>query len=243
MPSFINLLLVRVARGRIIVYYREFLNHLHYFNIYLLLHWCCSLSTDVWVLTHRKGTCRVLLHVSAAWIWRQHHDSDQCAAVFIISFVSTVLLSLRHVADIVSWLLHVLTHADVRPNLQFCFLNPWPPPSVCLSVRYATNRNSEAFCFVEVCPHISLYIVSLWGCEIIIDTKKRKLNWRKTRCLLGNTHGVVTNLSYPSLWQCCAIMTGRLETQHLQSKSTFTAWLTIRTSACINQIINVSVRP
>jgi hypothetical protein len=34
---------------------------------------------------------------------RQHHDSDRCAAVFIISFVSTVLLSLRHVADIVSW--------------------------------------------------------------------------------------------------------------------------------------------
>jgi hypothetical protein len=33
---------------------------------------------------------------------RQHHDSDRCAAVFIISFVSTVLLSLRHVADIVS---------------------------------------------------------------------------------------------------------------------------------------------
>jgi hypothetical protein len=44
------------------------------------------------------------------------HDSDRCAAVFIISFVSTVLLSLRHVADIVSWLLHVLTHAGVRPN-------------------------------------------------------------------------------------------------------------------------------
>jgi hypothetical protein len=35
--------------------------------------------------------------------WRRHHDSDRCAAVFIISFVSTVLLSLRHVADIVSW--------------------------------------------------------------------------------------------------------------------------------------------
>jgi hypothetical protein len=35
--------------------------------------------------------------------WRQHHDSDRCATVFIISFVSTVLLSLRHVADIVSW--------------------------------------------------------------------------------------------------------------------------------------------
>jgi hypothetical protein len=80
------------------------------------VHWCCSLITDVWVLTHRKGTCRVLLHVSAAWSWRQHHDSDRCAAVFIISFVSTVLLSLHQVADIVSWLLHVLTHAGVRPN-------------------------------------------------------------------------------------------------------------------------------
>jgi hypothetical protein len=80
------------------------------------VHWCCSLSTDVWVMTHRKGTCRVLLHVPAAWSWRQHHDSDRCAPVFIISFVSTVLLSLRHVAYIVSWLLHVLTHAGVRPN-------------------------------------------------------------------------------------------------------------------------------
>jgi hypothetical protein len=49
--------------------------------------------------------------------WRQHHDSDRCEAVFIISFVSTVLLSLCHVADIVSWLLHVLTHAGVRPTL------------------------------------------------------------------------------------------------------------------------------
>jgi hypothetical protein len=48
--------------------------------------------------------------------WRQHHDSDRCAAVFIISFVSTVLISLRHVADIESWLLHVLTHAGVRPT-------------------------------------------------------------------------------------------------------------------------------
>jgi hypothetical protein len=82
------------------------------------VHWCCSLSTDVWVLLHRKGTCRVLLHVSAAWSWRQHHDSDRCATVYIISFVSTVLLSLRRVADIVSWLLHVLTHAGKRPTLD-----------------------------------------------------------------------------------------------------------------------------
>jgi hypothetical protein len=81
------------------------------------VHWCCSLSTDVSVLTRRKGTCRVLLHVSAAWRWRQHHDSDRCAAVFIISFVSTVRLSLCHVADNVSWLLHVLTHAGVRSNI------------------------------------------------------------------------------------------------------------------------------
>jgi hypothetical protein len=66
------------------------------------VHWCCSLSTDVRVLMHRKGTCRVLLHVSAAWSWCQHHDLDWCAVVCIISFVSTVLLSLRHVADIVS---------------------------------------------------------------------------------------------------------------------------------------------
>jgi hypothetical protein len=50
--------------------------------------------------------------------WRQHHDWDRCAAVFIISFVSAMLLSLRHVADIVSWLLHVLTHANVRPTLH-----------------------------------------------------------------------------------------------------------------------------
>jgi hypothetical protein len=49
----------------------------------------------------------------------QHRDSDRCAAVFIISFVSTVLLSLRHVTDIVSWLLHVLTHVGVRPTLIF----------------------------------------------------------------------------------------------------------------------------
>jgi hypothetical protein len=32
----INLLLVSVARGRIIVYYREFLHRLHYLNLYLL---------------------------------------------------------------------------------------------------------------------------------------------------------------------------------------------------------------
>jgi hypothetical protein len=83
------------------------------------VHKCCSLSTDVSVLTHRKETCRVLLHVSAAWNWRQRHNSDRCAAVFVISFVSTVLLSLRHVADIVSWLLHVLTHAGVRPTLRY----------------------------------------------------------------------------------------------------------------------------
>jgi hypothetical protein len=50
--------------------------------------------------------------------WREHHDSDRCAAVFIISFVSTVLFSLGHVADIVSWLLDVLTHAGVRPTLD-----------------------------------------------------------------------------------------------------------------------------
>jgi hypothetical protein len=50
--------------------------------------------------------------------WRQHHDSDLCAAVFLILFVSTMLLPLRHVADIVSWLLRVLTHAGVRPTLD-----------------------------------------------------------------------------------------------------------------------------
>jgi hypothetical protein len=57
------------------------------------------------------------MHVSPAWTWRLHYDSDRCVAVFIISFVSTVLLSLRHVADIVSWLLHVLTHTGVRLTL------------------------------------------------------------------------------------------------------------------------------
>jgi hypothetical protein len=59
-----------------------------------------------------------LIRDSSAWSWRQHHDSDRCAAVFMISFVSTVL-SLRHIADIVSWLLHVLTHDGVRPTLEF----------------------------------------------------------------------------------------------------------------------------
>jgi hypothetical protein len=39
----------------------------------------------------------------ASFVIRQHHDSDRCAAVFISSFVSTVLLSLRHVADL-TWL-------------------------------------------------------------------------------------------------------------------------------------------
>jgi hypothetical protein len=94
-------------------------NRRHYFNIYLLfthignVHWCCSLSIDVcesW-RTEKEHA------VSAAWSWRQHYGSDRRAAVFIISFVSTVLLSLRHVADIVSWLLHVLTHAGMRPTL------------------------------------------------------------------------------------------------------------------------------
>jgi hypothetical protein len=63
--------------------------------------------------------------------WRQHHDSDRCVAVFIISFVSTVLLSLRHVADIVSWLLHVLTHAGVRPTLD-CVATVTAQPNVTL---------------------------------------------------------------------------------------------------------------
>jgi hypothetical protein len=84
------------------------------------VHWCCSLSTDVSVLTHRKGTCRVLLQVSAAWSWRQHHDSDRCAAVFIISFVSTVLLSLRHVADIVSWRMPVCGLPKSSPEVIYC---------------------------------------------------------------------------------------------------------------------------
>jgi hypothetical protein len=51
--------------------------------------------------------------------WRQHHDSDRCEAV------STVLLSLRHVADIVSWLLHALTHAGERPTLKHCLVLWW----------------------------------------------------------------------------------------------------------------------
>jgi hypothetical protein len=89
------------------------------------VHWCCSFSTDVWVLTHRKGTCRVFLHVSAAWSWHQNHDWDRCAAVFIIAFVSTVLLPKRHVADIVSCLLHVLTHAGVRPSLLYEYVLPF----------------------------------------------------------------------------------------------------------------------
>jgi hypothetical protein len=33
---------------------------------------------------------------------QKHHDSDRCAAVFIIPFVSTVLLSLRVITDIAS---------------------------------------------------------------------------------------------------------------------------------------------
>jgi hypothetical protein len=37
-----------------------------------------------------------------SFVIHQRHDSDRCVAVFIISFVSTVLLSVRHVADTVS---------------------------------------------------------------------------------------------------------------------------------------------
>jgi hypothetical protein len=62
----------------------------------------------------RQKTQSCFIRDSSAWSWRQYHD--QCAAVFIISFVSTVLISLHHVADIVSWQLHVLTHAGVRPT-------------------------------------------------------------------------------------------------------------------------------
>jgi hypothetical protein len=104
-----------------ILRHREFLNCLRYFNIYLLfthvdnVHLCCSSSTDVSVLTHGKGTCQVLLHVSAAWSWH-HHDSDQCVAPFIIAFVSTVLFPLHHVADIMSWLLQFLMHASVQSS-------------------------------------------------------------------------------------------------------------------------------
>jgi hypothetical protein len=131
------------------------LNHLHYFNIYLPfthinnIHWRCSLSTGVWVLTHRKGTCRVLLHVSAAWSWRQHHDSDWCAAVFIISFISTVLLSLRHVADIVSRLLQVLTHAGVRPTSS-------------VSLPLEINRTLNYKSFVQYTELLWRYIHSKW---------------------------------------------------------------------------------
>jgi hypothetical protein len=67
-------------------------------------------------MRQNKQSC--FIHDSPAWSWRQNHDSDRCATVFVISFVSTVLLSFRHVADIVSWLLHVLTHASVRPTLR-----------------------------------------------------------------------------------------------------------------------------
>jgi hypothetical protein len=76
-----------VARVCVLSYLLQLMTWRHVDNV----HWCCSLSTDAWVLTHRKGTCR-----------RQDHNSDRCAVVFIISFVSTVLLSLRHVTDIVS---------------------------------------------------------------------------------------------------------------------------------------------
>jgi hypothetical protein len=67
-------------------------------------------------LRHKTQSC--FIRDWSAWRWCQHHDSDRCEAVSIISFVSTVLLSLRHVADIMSWLLHALTHAGVRPTLE-----------------------------------------------------------------------------------------------------------------------------
>jgi hypothetical protein len=78
-------------------------------------------------------------------IWRQHHDSDRCAEVFIISFFSTVLLSLHHVADIVSWLLHVLTHAGVRHTLS----KPWIPvyPNLSRILRRCLNPEIWYFSF------------------------------------------------------------------------------------------------
>jgi hypothetical protein len=51
--------------------------------------------------------------------WCQHHE---CSAVFIITFVSTVFPFLRHVADIVSWLLHVLTHSGVFSSGALCLI-------------------------------------------------------------------------------------------------------------------------
>jgi hypothetical protein len=86
---------------------------------------CVNSSVKTWDKKHKSG--------------RQHHHSDRCAAVFIMSFVSTVLLSFRHVADIVSWPLHVLTHAGVRPTLMFS-------PTQCICVfRMILTINSDYF--------------------------------------------------------------------------------------------------
>jgi hypothetical protein len=86
---------------------------------------CSRGQEEVWDLSHllwNEFLGRPHTNCIKTWdkrdkSWRQHHDSDRCAVVFIISFVSTVHLSLCHVADIVSWLLHVFTHAGVRPSL------------------------------------------------------------------------------------------------------------------------------
>jgi hypothetical protein len=72
-------------------------------------------SQDTMSGTWRKETNEIMkttAHRSGSW----RHD---------VTFVSTVLLSLRHVSDIVSWLLHVLTHADVRPILGSGHATGW----------------------------------------------------------------------------------------------------------------------
>jgi hypothetical protein len=72
--------------------------------------------------------------------WRQHHDSDRCAAVFIISYVSTVLLSLRHVADIVSWRMPV---CGLPYTLQCICVNFFRTGLLHLSLRYSDIWISE----------------------------------------------------------------------------------------------------
>jgi hypothetical protein len=111
------------------------------------VHWCCSFSTDVSVLTHRKGICRVLQHEADVSIMTQtgvrrfsySHLFQMCSFPCVMSQTSCLDCYMSWRMPVCGLPNSTKVHTNTAFNAALCAVPRSTAPTSCFS--FTTTRH------------------------------------------------------------------------------------------------------